>query len=105
MSEVLNNPGFHMSYGVIQAVVVLLLIRLLDLYERQPLSLLALMAAWGATPSKTGTPSRRLSRRISARPLAVSSTSGGAIALPNTSRASAPGVSAGAAGLDLERHG
>ena len=49
MSELLNNPGFYMSYAVIQAVVVLLLIRLVDLYERQPLSLLALMAGWGAT--------------------------------------------------------
>jgi predicted ATPase/RsiW-degrading membrane proteinase PrsW (M82 family) len=49
VSELLNNPGFYMSYAVIQAVVVLLLIRLLDLYERQPLSLLALMAGWGAT--------------------------------------------------------
>jgi predicted ATPase/RsiW-degrading membrane proteinase PrsW (M82 family) len=49
VTDVLNNPGFYMSYAVIQAIVVLLLIRLLDLYERQPLWLVSLMAIWGAT--------------------------------------------------------
>ncbi len=49
MEEILNNPGFYVSYAVIQAIVVLLLIRLLDYYDRQPLGLLAVMAFWGAT--------------------------------------------------------
>ncbi|MGZ8702111.1 MAG: PrsW family glutamic-type intramembrane protease, partial [Gaiellaceae bacterium] len=49
MDEILNNPGFYVSYAVIQAIVVLLLIRLLDFYDRQPLGLLAVMAFWGAT--------------------------------------------------------
>lgn len=49
MDDILNNPGFYVSYAVIQAVVVLLLIRLLDYYDRQPLGLLAVMAGWGAT--------------------------------------------------------
>jgi protease PrsW len=37
------------TFALIQAVVFLLLIRFLDLYEREPLNALALMAAWGAT--------------------------------------------------------
>ncbi len=49
MDEILNNAGFYVSYAVIQAIVVLLLIRLLDFYDRQPLGLLAVMAGWGAT--------------------------------------------------------
>lgn len=36
------------TYAVVQTIVFLLLIRLLDPYEREPLSLLALMALWGA---------------------------------------------------------
>lgn len=48
MDDVFNNPGFYVSYAVIQAVVVLLLIRLLDFYDRQPLGLLAVMAGWGS---------------------------------------------------------
>ena len=48
-ASVLTNPGFYMTYALVQAVVVLLLIRFLDLYEREPLSVLALMAFWGAT--------------------------------------------------------
>jgi predicted ATPase/RsiW-degrading membrane proteinase PrsW (M82 family) len=49
MTEVLNNPGFYVSYAVVQAIVVLLLIRLVDPYGREPLGLLAVMVAWGAT--------------------------------------------------------
>ncbi len=49
MTEVLANPAFFVTYALIQAVLFLLLIRFLDLYEREPLSILALMAAWGAT--------------------------------------------------------
>jgi RsiW-degrading membrane proteinase PrsW (M82 family) len=36
------------TYAVVQTIVFLLLVRLLDPYEREPLSLLALMALWGA---------------------------------------------------------
>lgn len=49
IAEVLNNPGFLVTYAVIQAALILLAIRLLDPYEREPLSLLTLMALWGAT--------------------------------------------------------
>ncbi len=49
MREALSNPGFLITYALIQSVVFLLLIRFLDLYEREPLSVLALLAAWGAT--------------------------------------------------------
>src|SRR3712207_5131439 len=47
--EMLGHPAFLVTFALIQAVVFLLLIRFLDLYEREPLSVLALMAAWGAT--------------------------------------------------------
>ena len=46
---VLGNPAFFFTYAVIQAGVLLVLIRYLDRYNRQPLGLLALVAAWGAT--------------------------------------------------------
>ena len=46
MREALSNPGFLVTYALIQSGVFLLLIRFLDLYEREPLSVLA---AWGAT--------------------------------------------------------
>ena len=36
------------TYAVVQTIVFLLLIRFLDLYEREPISVLALMALWGA---------------------------------------------------------
>ncbi|MEA2219997.1 MAG: hypothetical protein QOJ35_2623 [Solirubrobacteraceae bacterium] len=45
----LGNPAFYFTYAVIQAGVLLVLIRYLDRYNRQPLGLLALVAAWGAT--------------------------------------------------------
>src|SRR5688572_163024 len=47
--EVFNNPGFYVTYALIQAAVLLLLLRFLDLYERNSLSLMALMALWGGT--------------------------------------------------------
>ena len=46
---VLGNPAFFFTYAVIQAGVLLVLIRYLDRYNRQPLGLLALAAVWGAT--------------------------------------------------------
>src|SRR3712207_1864874 len=49
MKGILAQPEFLVTFALIQAVVFLLLIRLLDLYEREPLSALAIMAAWGAT--------------------------------------------------------
>jgi protease PrsW len=49
MTVTLTHPAFLVTFALIQAVVFLLLIRFLDLYEREPLSVLALMAAWGAT--------------------------------------------------------
>jgi protease PrsW len=49
MKGLLAHPEFLVPLSLIQSVVFLLLIRLLDPYEREPLSLLALMAAWGAT--------------------------------------------------------
>ena len=49
MTEVLNNPGFYVSYAVVQAIIILLLIRLADPYGREPLGLLAVMVGWGAT--------------------------------------------------------
>src|SRR5918994_7737764 len=48
MKEMLAQPEFLVTFALIQAVVFLLLLRFLDLYEREPLSVLALMAAWGA---------------------------------------------------------
>lgn len=36
------------TYAVVQTVVFLLLMRFVDLYEREPISVLALMALWGA---------------------------------------------------------
>jgi protease PrsW len=49
MTVTLTHPAFLVTFALIQAVVFLLLIRFLDLYEREPLNALALMAAWGAT--------------------------------------------------------
>jgi predicted ATPase/RsiW-degrading membrane proteinase PrsW (M82 family) len=44
-----DEPGFYLTFAVVQAVLLLVLIWFLDLYERQPLWLLLLMAFWGAT--------------------------------------------------------
>ncbi|MDX6678714.1 MAG: hypothetical protein QOE31_2766 [Solirubrobacteraceae bacterium] len=49
LEAALGNPAFYFTYAVIQAGVLLVLIRYLDRYNRQPLGLLALVAAWGAT--------------------------------------------------------
>lgn len=45
---ILENPSFLITYAVVQTLVFLLLIRFLDLYEHEPLSILAVMALWGA---------------------------------------------------------
>ncbi len=49
MIALLNEPGFYLTFAVVQAVLLLLLIWSLDLYERQPLLLVMLMAFWGGT--------------------------------------------------------
>ena len=41
------------TYAVVQTVVFLMLIRLVDPYEREPMSLLALMTLWGAVGATT----------------------------------------------------
>lgn len=40
--------SFLVTYAVVQTIVFLFLIRLTDLYEREPISILGLMALWGA---------------------------------------------------------
>ncbi len=40
--------SFVITYAVVQTLVFLLLLRFVDLYEREPLSALAVMALWGA---------------------------------------------------------
>ena len=42
------------TYAVVQTIVLLLLLRFVDPYEREPASLLALMALWGAVGAKSG---------------------------------------------------
>src|SRR5947208_15695168 len=49
MLAALNDPGFYLTFAVVQAIVLLLLIWSLDFYERQPLVLVMLMAFWGGT--------------------------------------------------------
>lgn len=49
LAGVLDNPGFFMTYAVIQAAVVFFAIRFLDRYKHEPLLILAFMALWGAT--------------------------------------------------------
>lgn len=44
-----ESPAFLFTFAVIQAGVLLVLVRALDTYGRQPLGLVALVAAWGAT--------------------------------------------------------
>jgi RsiW-degrading membrane proteinase PrsW (M82 family) len=45
----LTTPSLYFAYALLQAVLFLFLIRFLDLYEREPLSVVALMALWGGT--------------------------------------------------------
>ena len=46
--DVLTLPAFLITYAVLQTIAFLLLIRLCDLYEQEPLSALAAMVVWGA---------------------------------------------------------
>ncbi len=48
-TEVFSNPGFFITYAAVQAGLLLVLVRLLDPYEKQPIWVLALMVLWGAT--------------------------------------------------------
>jgi RsiW-degrading membrane proteinase PrsW (M82 family) len=49
LAGVFQNPGFYMTYAVVQAVVVLVVIQLLDGYKRRPILLIGLLALWGAS--------------------------------------------------------
>ena len=49
VSSVFQNPGFYMTYAVLQAIALLVVIQLLDPYKRRPVSLVILLAVWGAT--------------------------------------------------------
>jgi predicted ATPase/RsiW-degrading membrane proteinase PrsW (M82 family) len=49
MIAIFSEPGFYLTFAVVQAILVLLVIWALDLYERQPLLLVMLMAFWGGT--------------------------------------------------------
>lgn len=42
------GPTFFVTFAVVQTIVFLFLIRFLDLYEREPLSLLGVLVVWGA---------------------------------------------------------
>ena len=46
--DLLFTPDLYFVFALIQSVLFLLLVRYLDLYEREPLSILALMFVWGA---------------------------------------------------------
>lgn len=45
---IFQDPSFLITYAVVQTLVFLLLVRFLDLYEHEPLSILAVMSLWGA---------------------------------------------------------
>jgi protease PrsW len=47
--SVFTSPDAFFVYAFVQACVFLVVIRFFDLYEREPLSRIALMALWGAT--------------------------------------------------------
>lgn len=49
MLDFLGDPGLLIPYALIQAVVILLLIRFLDIYEREPMAVVGMMALWGGT--------------------------------------------------------
>lgn len=49
MEGIFGNPAFLFTFAVIQAAVLLVAVRYIDAYDRQPLALVALVAAWGAT--------------------------------------------------------
>jgi predicted ATPase/RsiW-degrading membrane proteinase PrsW (M82 family) len=48
LASVFQNPGFYMTYAVLQAIGVIVVIQLLDPYKRRPASLVVLLAVWGA---------------------------------------------------------
>src|SRR6185312_5634231 len=45
----LGQPAFYLTIAVVQAVIVIIAIRLFDRYEPEPLGLIGLVALWGAT--------------------------------------------------------
>jgi protease PrsW len=48
MTDKLITPDIYIALALVQSVVFLLLIRFLDLYEREPLSMVSVMFVWGA---------------------------------------------------------
>ncbi len=49
LADIASAPFLYITYAVIQAVVFLLLIRWLDLFEREALVIIAILAMWGGT--------------------------------------------------------
>jgi RsiW-degrading membrane proteinase PrsW (M82 family) len=49
MADALTSPDTYILFALVQAIAYLLLIRFLDLYEREPLAVVALLALSGAT--------------------------------------------------------
>jgi protease PrsW len=47
--QVLGNSAFLIIYALLQTIVFLLAIRFLDLYEREPMAAIFVLATWGAT--------------------------------------------------------
>lgn len=46
--DMLFTPDFYLVFALVQSILSLLSIRFLDLYEREPLCILAPIALWGA---------------------------------------------------------
>lgn len=46
---IINNPGFYVTFALIQALGLIIAVRLIDHYDREPLTTVGLVAAWGAT--------------------------------------------------------
>lgn len=46
---IINNPGFYVTFALIQALGLIVVVRLIDHYDREPLTTVGLVAAWGAT--------------------------------------------------------
>ncbi|HEX9765702.1 MAG TPA: PrsW family glutamic-type intramembrane protease [Nitriliruptorales bacterium] len=49
MGSLATNPAFYFALAVVQAMVLVTLVRYLDFYDRQPMAVVAVAAVWGAT--------------------------------------------------------
>ena len=49
LAEILTAPYFYITYAAAQAILMILAIRYLDLFEREPLGVIAVVALWGGT--------------------------------------------------------